>query len=247
MVHGFVTWHGEVIDSRLFFDGEPITMGPKHDGLYLPFFDEQKLVGLLDKGLAKIEVPLGTGGGLENRSEDVKEDMDRLYQRGAIKRKGQRQMIKIRPNEVLEIDFNNDVSVFFFIDSPPKVIYEKVLKSPEMLMKQAIKSSGVLHGLFLLLAIVISFRTPAPKIKNIPPRIAKLLVEKPKPPEPKKPEKKPEPPKEVVKKKPEPKPKPKKKPEKKVVKKKVIQRKPKKIVVQKRIQLLITKAIGFLR
>jgi outer membrane biosynthesis protein TonB len=100
------------------------------------------------------------------------------------------------------------------------------------MLKQAFFSSGVVHGVFLMLAIMIGAQmAKAPKVKNMPDRIAKLIVQKPKPkpPEPPKPEPKPPEPEKIVEK-PKPKPKKKLKPPKKVVKK---QRKPKPIKVTK--------------
>ena len=233
VVHGFVTWHDEIIDSRLFFTGEAITIGPEDNGLYLPFFKQQEIVGLLDKGVARISIPYGVGGHVDKRSESMQTDLYKLMERGQLKRKGRHNLIKIKPNEVLEIDFNNHVSLFFFIDEEPEKVFERFINTPGQFIRESLKISSVIHGVFLMLAIVISFRTPKPKIKNIPDRVAKLLVQKPEPPKPlpePKPEPKPEPvkpTKEVVR--IEPKPVQKKKP---IVEKK-IQRKPKKIVVKK--------------
>lgn len=222
-----LTWKGETIENHVFYPGESVYINKsQNDGIYLPQANGVLPLAKFDGHKTQILIPPACRAELLDEKENqVKKRLD-----PNIAGKFRKTSFK---NDELRLYFANDLSLEFrHIESPPPYSHIKFFL-PEKLFKKSLTFSAVVHLLILIVGLIAIPQEPAPKIKNVPDRIARLLVKKPKP-KPKVEKPKPKPEKKVVKK-PEPKPKPKVKPKakpKKVARKKKIL-KPKKVVVRK--------------
>ncbi|MCB0386034.1 MAG: AgmX/PglI C-terminal domain-containing protein, partial [Bdellovibrionales bacterium] len=152
--------------------------------------------------------------------------LDDLIKSQALSRKGNNYVLKLGSSDLCSMNLGNDIQLYFRYAPAPRQLSRKRIVEPDALLKKTITGSGLIHFLLVMVCILFAPKQETPTIKNLPPRIAKLLVkqEKPKPkPKPKKKE--------------EPKPTAKKKEVKPPPKKVVKQRKPKKVVVQKNIKV----------
>ena len=229
-----LTWKGETIENHVFYPGESVYINnSKHDGIYLPQANGVLPLAKFNGFKTSILIPPAC------RAEVLDEDKGQVKKRLDPNISGKFRKTSFQ-NDELRLFFSNDLSLEFkHIESPKPFSLIKFFL-PEKLFQKSLTFSAVVHMVILIVGLIAVPQAPAPKIKNVPDRIARLLVKKPKP-KPKPPKKKPEPPKkkEVAKKKPEPKPKPKVKPKPKpkpvVRKKKIV--KPKKVVVRKNPKL----------
>ena len=233
------SWNGQILDSMICREGGVLYAGRSKDALYLPIFKRDVPVVDFRKSSATIVLPSKSGtvaraGGVASLS----------YELGLDGRHVKGRSWKLRPDEAVSCNLGSGVELHARYIPAPRQLTKKPLAELDLLLRRAVGASTIGHIAVMLIAAFMP-REPAPKIKNLPPRIAKLLVQKPKPkpPEPKKPEPKKEVPKVVKKKVKKAKP-----PKKRIVKKRKI-RKPRKVVVRpnkkiKRLNKVTTRVVS---
>lgn len=215
-------WKDEVVENHVYYPGENVYLNNRpSDGIYMPSlrgvlpiakFDGQK-TNILVPGTIKAEF-------FDPKTNAVRKTIEPTYEKKLKKASFNKDDFRLY--------FENHLTLTFAHIESPKPFSQIKFFIPERLFQKSLYSSSLLHALIIVIGLLAVPQPPAPKIKNVPDRIARLLVKKPKPkPKPKVEKPKPPEPKKVAKKKP--KPKVKAKPKKKVVKKV----KPKKVVVRK--------------
>lgn len=235
----YVTWKGQVIDSYVCRKGETLYAGRESEHLYIPTVHGS--IPLLDfrRSDANVILPTTKGHIVAGRGQTTP------LTSVVTKEKNRPCKWSLQVDQALTIDIGNDILIHVRYAPTPRQLSKMPLYEFDLLMKQGIGLSTAAHLLLILLAVFLP-KEPPPKIKGIPPRVAKLLVQKPKPkPKPKPKEKKKEPPK-IAKKKTPPKKVAKKKPPKKKVVRKRPKRIPKKVVVRsnKKIRKINTKNVA---
>ncbi|NQZ00473.1 MAG: AgmX/PglI C-terminal domain-containing protein [Bdellovibrionales bacterium] len=220
-------WRGQTIENHVYYEGESVYLnGQPDDGVHLPSLKSRLVPVAVFRGdHTKAILPSSCRGEFfDGETGALKKTMEPTYDR---KNKGFR-----FSRDEFRVHFQNDLSLHFRHIESPKPFSQIRFLLPERLFQKALASSGFLHFVIVVIGFLAFPAPPAPKVKNLPPRIAKLLVKKPQPkPKPvaKKEKPKPKPEKKKIAKKPKPKkPKP-----KKVVKRKPPKVKPKKVVVRK--------------
>lgn len=239
VLEAYVTWKGEILDTHLFWPGDKVVVGRTGEGLYVPTLKGEFLVADFDGSVARCSIPQRVNGFL--RTGDYRPvPLDDLIKSQALARKGKNYVLKLGSSDLCSMQLGNDIQLYFRYAPAPRQLSRKKIVEPDALLKKTITGSGLIHFLIVMICILFAPKQDTPKVKNLPPRIAKLLIKKEKPkPKPKPKKKKEE--KKVTKKKT------KKKVQKKVVKPKP--RKPKKVVVRKNKKIRemnkkVTKNVG---
>jgi len=224
VVEAHVIWRGIIYDSRLFRQGERIRIGSSKKGLYLPFIRGDFEAARFDGTILTAQIPENMNGTWRPQGGQPVTLKD-LLRSQAHPGKGRNYTFKLGTTDLIEMDFGHGAQLHLRYAPAPRQLSKKSMVEPDELLQKTMTGSGIFHLAFLFIALFFAPHTKAPKIKNVPPRLAKLLVEQPKPEPPPPPpppeEKKPEPPKVVAK---EP-------PKKKEIPKK-IPPKPKQVVVK---------------
>lgn len=203
VIEAHVVWRGVVYDSRLFRHGESICIGSTRKGLYLPTLKRDFEIGKFDGANLTTYIPEKMNGVLRTQGKSQVNLQD-LLRAQAHPGKNRNYTLKLGPTDLIELDFGHGVQLHMRYAPAPRQLSKKSMVEPDELLQKTMTGSGLVHMAFLFIALFFAPQIHAPKIKNVPPRIAKLLVQPPKveeppPPPPPVPEKKPEPPKIVAK------------------------------------------------
>lgn len=230
-LEAIVYWQDQVFEVREFDPQEKVTLGSSNfAALNIPVIAKGWALAKVDFQNAQCFVP-------KDKSFSVIRDGQPLSSQDLInsqqaKPKGHGLTFKMGQHDIVNVDVGGGMKVFLRYVPATKALTKKKLTEPDYAIKQAMLGSAILHGIFSLLMIIFApTSTNVPKLKNVPERYARLLVEPPKPiiPIPEPPTTTTMPP--VVKKEP-PKPEPKKPEPKKVVEKV----KPKKMELPKKLE-----------
>lgn len=227
-VEAVVMWHDQVYDVKEFEPQEIITIG--NSGLAnikIPTLPRGWKLAHVNFDSSTCYIPKGPLFSIRKADGRVVGAQE-LVESKEAKPKGSGFQFKFSTRDVLKVDLGTDVSLYLrYIPAPPVLTTRKPVE-PDYAIKQAIVGSTVLH---LVLATLLFLNAPppkdVPKLKNVPERFARLLVEPmpvqptpTPPPIPTPPPAEPEPPKkEIVKKEPPPKLPKLEKPKEKIVKK----------------------------
>ncbi len=203
VIEAHVIWRGTVYDSRLFRQGETIRIGSTRKGLYLPTLKRDFEIGKFDGAHLTTYIPEKMNGVFRAHGKPEVALQD-LLRSQAHPGKNQNYTLKVGPSDLIELDFGHGVQLHMRYAQAPRQLSKKSMVEPDELLQKTMTGSGLVHMAFLFIALFFAPQIHAPKIKNVPPRLAKLLVQPPKveePPPPPPPiveEKKPEPPPPVI-------------------------------------------------
>ncbi|MGE0764599.1 MAG: FHA domain-containing protein, partial [Bdellovibrionales bacterium] len=239
----FLTWKDQVYDSRLYFAGDNISIGTDTDDLYAPNLKGSFLLGRFDGQHADIYLSKGAMGTVY-RGNQRQNTLEQLLTGELIPRRGKGYSLSLSPSDRCEIELGSNLKLHARYATAPRQLSKTLAREPDHLMRKSLTYSGSVHLAFLLFALLMAPAQTIPKVKHLPPRVAKLLtpketpveIPKPKeaapPPEPLKQAKEEPPKKRIEPKRPRPQP-------KKVVirtneKMKVINRLPK-VAIQKTV------------
>jgi hypothetical protein len=218
-----LTWGEDIYSVHNFNQKEPILLGNKvTESIYLPFVTQSVHFGFFQGQQALIRLSSPEGWTLYRNKVGVSQD--EILHSGLLSRekKTRNLILKIGVHDVLSLNLGHDLTLHFRFVKRPAYYLPKTLIENKEETQRALAVSALFHGVISLVVLMMTPQIQAPQIENVPPRVAKLLVEPPiqvippppKPePEPPPPEPEPEPPPPEPEK---PKPKP---PEPKVVKK----------------------------
>ncbi len=225
VLQGVVTWGQDILDVRQFMAGDEFIVGmTPYEPIYVPSLNQKLNLGKNIAGAGYFKIPKGLKWRLSGTDFDYSKEQ--AVEKRLVQDQGSSYAFQLRMKDVCTFDLGEDVSLHMRYVEVPRPLVTKTWIENREVFKKAIQISVAIH---LVVSLAVLFSAPkneAPKVDNVPPRFAKLLVEPPvqilaAPPIPPKPE---PPPVEEVK--PEPvvpeqkiveKPKP--KPPKKVVEK----------------------------
>lgn len=232
-LQGVVTWGQDIFDVRQFKNNDSIIIGGTQvDPVFVPFMDQKLVLGSVYQNKGYLSIPKSIKWRLNRKGYSF--SPSETIENKLSKDTGQTIHVPLILDDLCTLDIGEEVSLHFRYVKVPRPLVARTWIENREEFKKAITISLVLHLVVALIAVFSAPKTVAPKVENVPPRFAKLLVEPPKmilaeppppPPEEPKPEpiveKPPEPPKpEPVVEKPKPPP---------VVKKKIEPPKPKPI------------------
>lgn len=206
-----LTWEQDIHSVHNFEPNEPIILGNTvTESIYLPLVTKSVDFGRFQGDQALIRLSKATGWTVFQDKEALSQHHI-VDQKKLIKEKGTQNLIlKMQANEVMSLDLGNDLMLHFrFVKKPAYYLPKTLIENKEETQK-ALGVSALFHAAIAIIALLMTPKIEAPKIQNVPPRVAKLLVEPPPqviPPEPE-PELEPEPEPELPKEPEPPKPKP---------------------------------------
>ncbi|PIS10065.1 MAG: hypothetical protein COT73_11330 [Bdellovibrio sp. CG10_big_fil_rev_8_21_14_0_10_47_8] len=228
VVQGVVTWFDGIYDVRNFSRGEPLILGPnEEEPIYLPTTKRSMNFGQFGAKGATIRIPQKYMWGLYREKQEV--PLAALVEEKNVISDGKSYQINLGLNEVISISMGAGMILHFRYVRAPQFYMQKSFIENKEEFKKAIIISGIIHLIVTAVALISAPKIQAPTVDNMPPRIAKLIVQPPPqllatkppppppPPPPEEPELEPPPKPEFAK--PEP---PKPKPVRQIVKKPVV-------------------------
>ena len=199
-LQAIVTWDEDIFSVHNFSLGEPLIMGKDvTDAIYLPAASARVHLGMwMPSGEARILLPSEQGWHIFRQGKALPLAHLIHHKKIARNKKNGRLIIKLEHDEVLSIVLSSGLKLHFrFVKKPLFVLPKTWVENKEETQK-ALTISAIVHGLIATAAFLLAPKTEAPKIENVPPRVARLLVESPRqvlvtPPQPPEPEVPPEP------------------------------------------------------
>lgn len=225
-LQGALIWQDEIYDVRNFALSDRIRLGPnQEEPLYVPIMHGEVDFGFFGGRGAQLVIPKNYGWSLYREGKEI--PFQHLLQSQHVQDFGSKFKLILALNEVFSVDIGSNMKFRLRYVPIPRPLISKTWIENRDEFKKAISTSLAVHLALSILALVGAPKHQAPKVKNVPERFAKLIVEppptpfapEPPPPPPPPPEEPPPPPPPEE---PPPvveKPKPKPKPEKKIVKK----------------------------
>lgn len=224
-VEVYITWKGQLYDSKLYFTGEQISVGTHQEDIYAPTLKGSFIIGRYDGRQVDFFLNKGARGSVV-RANKQSFSLEQLIQSEALPRRGKNTILSLKIDERCEIEFGAGLKLHTRFVPAPRQLSKSLMREPDQMLKKAMTLSGSVHLAFLLLALLLAPTREITKVKNLPDRVARLLIPKTPPPEKKvEPPPAPEPPKVA-----------KEEPTKVPPKKKIVEKKrppvPKKVVIK---------------
>lgn len=191
-LQGVMTWDEDIYDVRNFAIGDDLIVGGNEDEpIALPTTTQKLVFGqFVEQGAHILILPRSEWRLTRNKSVVSEE---RLSQENRFVRdQNGRYYLRLERNEVMSFNLGSGLALHFRFVKKPQFYMPRTWIENREEFKKAILVSSLVHALICIIAVLIAPRSEAPKIANVPPRIAKLLVEppnqilaaKPEPPKP---------------------------------------------------------------
>lgn len=170
-----VTWKDQTIENHVFYPGETVCVSSNaHEGIYLPHLDSTIPIAKFDGEKTKILIPPTCSAEVidvttQKVTKKLNPDIAGKFRKTAFK------------NNELKLDFENDLSIRLEHIQTPEQFSRFKFFLPEKLFQKALSLSGFVHLFILSLGLLLIPPIPVPKVKNMPDRVAKLLIPQPKP------------------------------------------------------------------
>lgn len=177
-----ILWKEQIYDQRLFFPGEKIYVGSHAQDLYLPSLGGSYEMANFDGRRIQVVLRKGVTGWLFKK--DQAHSLANILQRELLPRRDACFSLNLTPTDSCEIDYDENLRVRIRFTNAPRQLSKISLKTNNSVMKESLLFSGTLHTAFLLLALSLAPIGPLQKMKDLSPRVAKLILQKAKPPEP---------------------------------------------------------------
>ncbi|MCC6276481.1 MAG: AgmX/PglI C-terminal domain-containing protein [Oligoflexia bacterium] len=235
-VEAVVTWHDQVYEVREFRNSQTISIGPKGKAsLGIPAFRETWTLGKVGFEEIQCSVPQGFQVSLTRETQDF--PMGDLIASKALQPDSTGYSLRASVNDVVHVELGHGFKVHLRHVPTSKPLPISKFAEMEDAVRQTFVTSALFHICLIGILLMNTPKDPeGPKLKNVPQRFARLLVEKPKPTPAPTPAPTPEPKKEIVKK---------KEPPKKIVKKEQPKKEPPKQIVKEVPKVITTpKAIA---
>ena len=180
-LEAIVIWHDQVFDVLEFQNTERVRIGgSKYADLNIPFIKGGWSLAKVNMDSSDCYVPQGvkfslSRGGVEFSSDKL------IADRQAVPKK-QGYGLKLNYFDVLKVNVGSGMQICLRYIPSTKRLTERKIAEPDLGLKQSLWGSLFLHLLIGLFFISIAPETAnIPKLKNVPERFARLLVEPPKP------------------------------------------------------------------
>ncbi len=180
VLEGIVTWHGEMYDIQHFEPNEKISVGSgARAGLQLPFIKKNLDLALYRGETTECFIP--NGFQVTVKREKITTTLPDLLKSKILKSWDDGYLLTMNRSDLVSIAFDETSSVHFRYVPTPRKLAEKKLIVPDEEIRKTTLYSGFIHCLLLFFAYFSKPKINVPKIKNVPERYARLLVNPPKP------------------------------------------------------------------
>ena len=180
-VEAILLWHDQIYEVHEFEPTEKITIGSSRlASIYVPTIPRGWKLAQVDFEKSACYIPKGPDFSLRKDDGQVVSSSN-LIQNQTAKARGSGFTISFGHREVLQIDLGSGLQLFLrYVPAPARLTTRKSVE-PDFAIKQALVGSAILHIIMAILLIVNSPQPKnVPKIKNVPERFARLLVDPPK-------------------------------------------------------------------
>lgn len=172
-LEGSLIWRGQVLDTKVFHKNDVLSLSPNPDnGFYIPNLKRTFSLAQFNGASTKCILPINSKGQVTDKNNHVS-DLQSVLKTNYKKKSA---LLKINNDQSCIIKITNDIDLQLQHIEAPKLFSQIKFLIPEKLFKKTLKGSGVLHLIILLTALLLAPTQEVPKVKNLPPRIAKLLV-----------------------------------------------------------------------
>lgn len=175
-----MTWEDDVHSICNFQEGEPIILGNKiTESIYLPTVTQSVNFGLVRNHTGIIRLAKAQGWNLFSDKKNVTHE--EMIQAGQLSKEQNTQnlLLKMGPQDVLSLELGNSMYLHFRYVKRPAYYLPKTLIENRDEAKRALSVSALVHIIIAVIALIAAPKNIAPRIDNVPPRVAKLLVEPP--------------------------------------------------------------------
>lgn len=197
VLQGVVTWGEDILDVRQFMAGDEFIVGTTaFEPIHVPSLNQKLNLGRNISGAGHFKIPKGLKWRLSGADFDYSKEQ--AIENKLAQDRGNHYVFQLRMKDVCTLDLGEDISLHMRYVEVPRPLVTKTWIENREIFKKAIQIS---IGIHLVVSLAVLFSAPkneAPKVDNVPPRFAKLLVAPPvqilaAPPLPPKPEPPPEP------------------------------------------------------
>ncbi|GEM_PF-3331777 len=175
-----LTWDGDIYSVHNFENDEPFILGNKvTNSLYLPTVTKNIDFGLMKSHSAYVRLSSPENWTLYNHKIAISQNELVTKKRLMREKNKNNLLIQLDPHDVLSIDLGNGLNLHFRYVKRPLYYLPKTLIENKEEVKKALFVSFIIHAVISMVALFSAPKVEAPKIANVPPRIAKLLVTPP--------------------------------------------------------------------
>lgn len=178
VLQGVVTWGQDILDVRQFMAGDEFIVGKTpFEPIYVPSLGHKLNLGKNVAGAGYFKIPKGLKWRLSGTDFDYSKEQ--AVEKRLAQDQGSSYAFQLRLKDVATFDLGEDVSLHMRYVEVPRPLVTKTWIENREVFKKAIQISVAIH---LVVSLVVLFSAPkneAPKVDNVPPRFAKLLVAPP--------------------------------------------------------------------
>ncbi|MBX2994028.1 MAG: AgmX/PglI C-terminal domain-containing protein [Bdellovibrionaceae bacterium] len=173
-----VLWHDQIVDVQEFEPSEKVTIGSSSmASIRIPTLPQGWKLAQVDFEASHCFIPQGPSFSIL-KSDGQVYGQESLLGAQVARSRGSGFVVSFANGEVLQIDLGNGLQLFMrYIPATPQLTTRKPVE-PDAAIKAALIGSSIVHAILAALLIITA---PAPKnvpkIKNVPERYARLLVE----------------------------------------------------------------------
>lgn len=177
-LQGIITWGDDILDVRQFKLGDELIVGGNQmEPIYLPSVIEAMNFGRYAKGRGVFFLKKDMKWRLSHGGYDFAPEA--ALQKNLIEDKGKGYKFKLDLKDVCSIDLGDNVSLHMRYVQVPRPLVARTWIENKEIFKRAILISLSVHLMFSMGALLSAPKVVAPKVDNVPPRFAKLLVAPP--------------------------------------------------------------------
>lgn len=183
VLEGIITWNGEMYDVQHFELNEKVSVGSgPRAGLQLPLFKKNLDLALYNGETTECFIPKGSQVTIKRKKSIL--TFPDLLKSNILKAWDDGHLLTMNRSDFVSIEFDKRSSVHFRYVPMPRKLAEKKLTVPDEEIRKTTLYSGLIHCFLLLFTYFSKPKIHVPKIKNVPERYARLLVNPPKKKEP---------------------------------------------------------------
>ncbi len=178
VLEGYVTWKDSLYDSQHFMPGEKVVIGRGYRAdLKAPILERNIKIAKYDGLSTECYIPKGYQ--ISVKRDDKTIEMKDLLASQALVTNKKGYTLKLGNRELCSIQLDQDLQIHFRYAPAPRQLSKKQLIEASEEFRKATIVSGIFHLMLAVLALLNAPTSNAPKLKNIPERYARLLVEPP--------------------------------------------------------------------
>lgn len=174
-----VTWGKDIFDVRQFQPFDFVIAGNSpFDPISIPSLKGKIRLGKYIKNKGELSIPFGLKWRLNHDGHNY--DPEQAVKNRIVATTSKTVRFGLQLEDVCTIDLGNETSLHLRYVEVPRPFIPKTWIENKEVFKKAITISLAIHLIMSLVSVFSAEKISAPKVENIPPRFAKLILEPPK-------------------------------------------------------------------